>query len=268
MKKDQLLSILQKLKERLDSDVRQAYYRDDGTGEERLTSWMKFAKKQLDPFSTEIYEILQDKPSYRVAWSLDGSYHEGHDFDQFKRTPILAYLDSLILDVENDEFDFAENKIHEVMDVKQIPLLRKVFIVHGHDDTAKLGTARLLEKLGFEAIILHEQASKGKTIIEKLEEYTDVGFGIILYTPDDVGETKTKKNDLRPRARQNVVFEHGLLIGKLGRERVFPLVTDNSIELPNDISGVVYMSERNWEIDLAKEIRMLGYEIDINKLIS
>ncbi|MDR6106627.1 putative nucleotide-binding protein [Acinetobacter baylyi] len=145
-------------------------------------------------------------------------------------------------------------------------LLKKAFIVHGHDDATKLKTARFLEKLGFEAIILHEQANGGKTIIEKLEHFTDVGFGIVLYTPDDEGSVKDKKN-YQPRARQNVVFEHGLLIGKLGRNKVFPLVTNHSLELPGDINGMVYLSDTNWELQLAKEIRELGYEIDMNKVV-
>lgn len=87
---------------------------------------------------------------------------------------------------------------------------------------AKIEVARFIEKLGFEAIILSEQANEGKTIIEKIEEYSDVDFGIVLYTPCDVGSEKDT-NDFKPRARQNVVFEHGYLIGKLGREKVHAL---------------------------------------------
>lgn len=81
----------------------------------------------------------------------------------------------------------------------------KVFIVHGHDDLAKEQTARLVEKLGLEAIILHEQASGGDTIIEKIEKYSNVGFGIVLYTPCDLGKSKNQL-DLKNRARQKVVL--------------------------------------------------------------
>ena len=45
----------------------------------------------------------------------------------------------------------------------------KVFVVHGHDGELKEKVARRLEQLGIEAIILSEQANRGKTIIEKLE---------------------------------------------------------------------------------------------------
>jgi len=107
---------------------------------------------------------------------------------------------------------------------------REIFIVHGQDDLAKLEIARFIETIGFKPIILHEQASSGKTIIEKIEEYTNVKFGIVLYTPCDIGAKNDKKPLLKPRARQNVVFEHGFLIGKLGRSNVSALVKE-SVEM-------------------------------------
>ena len=144
----------------------------------------------------------------------------------------------------------------------------KVFIVHGHDDAAKEAVARFVEKIGFEAIILHEQASSGKTIIEKIEEYTNVGFGIVLYTPCDLVASKGEKDHPKPRARQNVVFEHGYLIGKIGRENVCALVKGD-IETPTDISGVVYikMDEGDgWKLAAAKEMKKSGYDVDLNKI--
>ena len=143
----------------------------------------------------------------------------------------------------------------------------EVFIVHGRDDLAKTETARLVEKLGFIAIILHEQASAGKTIIEKIEAHTNVGFAIVLYTPCDIGSLSTEK-DQKPRARQNVVFEHGYLIGKLGRQNVCALVKGD-IETPNDISGVVYIpfdDNGAWRFAVSKEMRSSGYAIDMNKI--
>jgi predicted nucleotide-binding protein len=145
----------------------------------------------------------------------------------------------------------------------------KVFIVHGHDQAAQAKAARFVEKLGLEAIILHEKASSGRTIIEKIEHFSDVGFAIVLYTPDDIGNVKNKADELNGRARQNVVFEHGYLIGKLGRENVAALV-EAPIELPNDISGVIYINIDEgsaWQLQLAKEMKQSGYEIDMNDLI-
>ena len=144
----------------------------------------------------------------------------------------------------------------------------KVFIVHGHDDGAKNEVARFIEKLGFEAKILHEQIDSGATIIEKLEKHTDVGFAIVLYTACDVGGVRSKPEDLKPRARQNVVFEHGLLIGKIGRANVVALVKGD-VEIPNDISGVVYKPMDTggaWKYSIAKEMKSSGYDVDMNKV--
>ena len=144
----------------------------------------------------------------------------------------------------------------------------KVFIVHGHDTAAKAEAARFVENLGFKAIILHEQASSGQTIIEKIEENTNVGFGIVLYTPCDVGAPKGEKDQLKARARQNVIFEHGYLIGKIGRKNVCALVKGD-IETPNDISGVVYikMDEGDgWKFAVAKEMKKSGYDVDLNEI--
>ncbi|MDA2180098.1 nucleotide-binding protein [Bacillus cereus] len=144
---------------------------------------------------------------------------------------------------------------------------KKVFIVHGHDESVKIAVARFLERLDLKPIILHEQASGGTTIIEKIENNTDVGFGIVLYTPCDLGKAKND-NELQIRARQNVVFEHGYLIAKLGRCNVCALVKDN-IEKPNDISGVVYVnydSGTGWHMELFKELKNAGYELDANML--
>ncbi|MHA3103070.1 TIR domain-containing protein [Acinetobacter sp. ANC 3791] len=233
-------------------------------GGERLKSWFRSAQKILRPISAELYDQLENKPIKPMIRTAGTP--KVHYFDIEKRKPVFSFIDSLILDIQNDELELPKAKTETIEHPQQVKLLKKAFIVHGHDNARKLETARFLEKIGFEAIILHEQASNGKTIIEKLEKYTDAGFGIVLYTPDDVGEEVKNKTNLQPRARQNVVFEHGLLIGKLGRDKVFPLVTDHSLELPGDISGMVYMSDHGWEIQLAKEIKALGYEVDFNKL--
>ncbi|MCX7292768.1 nucleotide-binding protein [Janthinobacterium sp.] len=140
---------------------------------------------------------------------------------------------------------------------------RKVFIVHGRDNEAKQEVARYISGLGLEPIILHEQASSGMTIIEKIEHYTnDADFALVLYTPCDLGRGTHENNvAARNRARQNVVFEHGYLMAKLGRENVCALVK-GEIETPNDISGVVYVPLDvfgGWKNEVAKELKACGY---------
>ena len=145
---------------------------------------------------------------------------------------------------------------------------RKVFIVHGHDNEAKQEVARFLEQLRIEPIILHEQASAGMTIIEKIEHYSnDADFALVLYTPCDRGRgALDTKVPPRSRARQNVVFEHGYLMAKFGRENVCALVKGD-IEIPNDASGVVYVdldASGAWRSEVVKELRAAGYSIVFN----
>lgn len=141
---------------------------------------------------------------------------------------------------------------------------RKVFIVHGRDNEAKQEVSRFIENLGLEVIILHEQASSGMTIIEKIEHYSnDADFALVLYTPCDHGRGVHESNvPPKNRARQNVVFEHGYLMAKLGRGNVCALVK-NKIETPNDISGVVYIDldpYGAWKNSVSQELDACGYK--------
>lgn len=141
----------------------------------------------------------------------------------------------------------------------------KIFIVHGHDGELKQAVARIIEKQGIEAIILSEQANKGRTIIEKFEDYSDVGGAICLFTADDYGRAKKDTTD-NTRARQNVVLETGYFMGKLGRDHVV-LLADKGIEMPSDLSGVVYTDTGSWQFALLKELSSMGYKVDLNKLL-
>ena len=142
----------------------------------------------------------------------------------------------------------------------------KVFIVHGHDTNLKLEVARLLENQGIEAIVLHEQVNAGMTIMEKIESYGNtVNAAIILFTPDDDGKAK-KEEVLKSRARQNVVFEAGYFAGLLGRNRTILIISDDNIELPGDLSGIVYNKEF-WQFKVIQELKKIGFDVDANKLM-
>jgi predicted nucleotide-binding protein len=151
-----------------------------------------------------------------------------------------------------------------VLPTRARPLPRKVFIVHGHEDGPREAVARYLEKLGFEAIILHEQASQGRTIIEKIEGHSDVGFAVVLLTPDDIGGAKGEAQ--KNRARQNVILELGYFVGKLTRSRVCALKRGD-IEVPSDFGGVVYVSfdDGGWREALGRELEAAGFDIDWNQ---
>lgn len=136
---------------------------------------------------------------------------------------------------------------------------KRIFIVHGHDNEPKEAVARFLTALGYEPVILHEMANRGRTIIQKFrEEASDVGFAVVLMTPDD----ETPSGDLR--ARQNVILELGFFLGQLGPERVAAIVK-GKLETPSDFDGVVYTPyDAGWKMALAKELNAAGYNFDWN----
>ena len=142
--------------------------------------------------------------------------------------------------------------------------------MHGHNNEQKKSVSRFIEKLGLQAIVLHEQANVGKTIIEKFEKYSKVGYAIVLLTADDKGGLKSdgvEKYNLR--ARQNVIFELGYFIGLLGREKVCALY-ENEVEIPSDYAGILFVKidqNSNWKMELLRELKAAGYKIDINKIL-
>jgi len=145
-----------------------------------------------------------------------------------------------------------------------------IFIVHGHDEAAKTNVARFIEKLGLKAIILHEQPNKGQTIIEKFESNAaNVGFAVVLLTPDDIAAPRENPDQTASRARQNVVLELGYFCGALGRSNVCVLYRGD-VEIPSDYIGVVYtpLDEGDgWHLKLAKEMKEAGLTIDLNDAI-
>jgi predicted nucleotide-binding protein len=148
-----------------------------------------------------------------------------------------------------------------------VPHAQKIFVVHVHDEGARQTIARFIERIGFEAIILSEQPNQGRTIIEKIEAHDDVGFAVVLLTPDDLGGKAAES--LRPRARQNVLLELGYFIAKLGRARVCTLAKGD-LEIPTDFAGVVWEpldAGCAWKTALARELKAAGYLIDWNKVM-
>lgn len=211
--------------------------------------------------------ILIDKMAEDTDWAIQFTHHYF-----YSSTKIVSGLHSIATQVL---MPFARDfKAYVMARTPAQPMphpvghARKIFIVHGHDEAAREGLARFCENIGFEAIILHEQASRGMTVAEKLREYGDVGFAVVLLTPDDVGRA-VKETDLRPRARQNVLLELGYFVGRLGADRVCALMR-GAVEIPSDYVGVVYTEFDQagaWKNKLGLELQAAGFEIDWNKVM-
>jgi len=149
---------------------------------------------------------------------------------------------------------------------------RRVFIVYGHDLQAREQLELLLRRLRLEPIVLQNIPGGGDTIIEKLEALTAADYACVLVTPDDEGRKRAETSDLRPRARQNVVLELGMVLSRLGRSRVAVLVKGNDIERPSDIDGLLYIPFSD-HIDeaknsLAANLKKAGFAIEVDDLLS
>lgn len=164
-----------------------------------------------------------------------------------------------------------QQQVKDILDGKVITGGRKVFVVYGHDEIARTQLEAMLRRWDLDPIILDQQASGGQTIIEKLEEYSaDVGYAIVLATPDDEGKAVNEES-YKFRVRQNVVLELGMFLAKLGRNKVAILLKeDKNFEKPSDIQGLIYIPFQNKvdevAINLIRELSRQGINIDSGRI--
>lgn len=195
----------------------------------------------------------------------------GYSLSEFLRAKetIIKSLKLALELTKNDKFsELRKLKSKSDSDV----LSNKVFIVHGHDQLLKTELENFLNEIGLDPVVLHRQSDEGKTIIEKFEKHSDVGYAFILLTPDEVAYTadqesiKDEKRTKEKRARPNVIFEFGYFIGKLGRSRVC-CIHKGDIDIPSDLSGFVYKKiTSNIEDEgysIIKELKTAGYNLQI-----
>jgi len=239
-------------------------------------------QKLLEEGETIESDVFLDRWAKKVRRFLEtaldpvaaATFYHTPEFDPWDEHAIrLGHLGGLI--AKSQEPQVASSEAEEDPADLQAPghpaESREVFLVHGHDNEAKEMVARFLERVTLQPIILHEQASGGRTIIEKFEKYSKgVAFAVVLLTPDDEGRSWTPDDaELQPRARQNVILELGYFMGRLGRTRVCALYK-GGVELPSDYQGVLYVEldpAGGWKVTLANELVQAGLRIDVKKAL-
>jgi predicted nucleotide-binding protein len=154
---------------------------------------------------------------------------------------------------------------------------KEIFISHGKDQKSLDELKEMLTEFGLKPVVLSEQPSGGKTIVEKLEEYSNVGYAFVILTPDDLGgflelgskwsrpaRLKRFISSAHPRPRQNVVLEFGYFVGKLGRSKVTCLLK-KPVEQPSDMQGIVYIpfndSIKEIRAKIWNELEIAGYKL-------
>ena len=205
--------------------------------------------------SGELFECLDQ----RDPWGDEGDH-------------CVALLESMIYEVENMWSDGEHTDDLAVEDVGQEPALSsklnhhtdsgKVFLVHGHDREVRETVARFLENKGLKVVILDEEPSQGRTIIEKFEDHSSVGYAVVLMTPDDVAGCR-EGSAVAHRARQNVVFELGFFVGVLKRHRVC-VIAKGDLEIPSDYWGVERIpwdEAGGWQGKLLRELKAAKLDI-------
>lgn len=242
---------------------------------EQLISSLKLSKETHD-----YWEIVTKVALENIFGAKSSHIKDVIDVGKYGAFPVNIDWEKKL----SDDFNKQLNKLHALVEVKRmefdlnienehsdknIAYNDKIFIVHGHDNLPKVEVAKLLQVFKLNEIILHEMPNVGKTIIEKFEKNSEVGFAIIILSSDDIGRSKKEDDSkLKNRARQNVIFELGFFIGKLGRQRVCVLYHEG-VEKPSDFDGMMYVlydEAGAWRYKLAKELKEAGYNIDMNRI--
>lgn len=236
-----------------------------------MMSWFqepKFEASTIFTASMADLEQVEDVDSSGNIWLT---------IQQQARRSVVARVRSYCYEVASNAYILAKSRLKLVEFEDELAAVSEpaardesldegVFVVHGKDETLKDRVSHLLSDLGIQPVILHQLPNSGQTIIEKLEAASiGVSFAIVLLTPDDVGRLASESSESEAsRARQNVIFELGYYIGKLGRSRVCALYKPD-IDLPTDYDGVVYVpvdEGLEWRVLLLRELESAGFEID------
>jgi len=144
----------------------------------------------------------------------------------------------------------------------------KIIVVHGQDNEMKTDVTQTLQKLDLEPIIIHEKPSSEQNIIEKISDYAHVSFAVVLVSPDDQASPKETPDETKYRAKQNVIFELGYFLGRLGKQNVIAIYRKKKdFEIPNNYTGVLWIEYKTgWYFELIKELKACNFDVDANKL--
>lgn len=277
---------IKKGNELLEINVPVATYNDPYMGyQRRPVDSMEYDETAQNDFIARFNRWHErNKEIYRSSFAVPNSIY----FHEYESQIYYHFINDDIIKIYKDNISRLINQMQS--DIERIDLIhcnipeqnnaklpqskidernkKRVFVVHGHDTNVRNEVELFVRSIGYEPIILCKRADKGDTIIEKIErEAKDICFAIVIYTSCDLGKDKNA-NDLRPRARQNVVFEHGFMCAHLGRERVCALL-EAGVEQPGDLQGVIYKpldTTGAWKYQIADEMKAVGLDVDKNKI--
>jgi len=226
-------------------------------------------------WKTRTYNLVRklaadDSIAHRLAEEGLEIKTAGVGTENFERakTNLMQALEFVLSSIENDTY----GELRAISNANSPSISNRVFVVHGHDSGLKTDIERFLREIGLEPIVLHRQPDEGNTLIEKFEKHSDVGYAFILLTPDEIAYTVDQQDiddatrNKEFRARQNVIFEFGYFVGRLGRNRVCCLHKGDTV-IPSDISGLVYkqvdQSIDSQAYSIIRELKAAGYAVTV-----
>ena len=130
----------------------------------------------------------------------------------------------------------------------------KIFLVYANDLGMKDELSTFLSRVEISPIVLKESAASSISLMDELEKYDDVQYGIVMLNPDASGIS------------ESTIYELGLIVGKLGRNRVCGLVK-NQIDILANYSGMSYVPvdpAGAWKFLLIKQLKDAGFDVDAN----
>ena len=242
-----------------------AYYYDEVQVENALSKLKKWQQVIQDILKMQ-YQSDKHENYIRFAKTIE-QVKKG--FDYKKELPKEYSNGITVLNGILESINLLSDEDIHVDDEKILyDVSKNIFIVHGHDEARRVAVEAFVRSINYNPIVLFKEPSVGQTIIEKIESNAEnICFAIVIYTSCDLGKAK-ESSDLTPRARQNVVFEHGYMCAHLGRKKVVALL-ENGVEQPGDLEGVIYVKLDDaglWQIKVAHEMKAAGLIVDLNNI--
>lgn len=196
---------------------------------------------------------LNNKDSQMLADELRDEMRKKVRKLEYFRSTLEDYEDSSVLEKDGSESD-----------------MKKIFIVHGRNESRKFEVSNFIEGVtGSRPTILANVASKGDNLLDKLTRYVDdSNFAVVIMSGDDFGYLASESDDRKKlRARQNVVFELGFCVAKLGKKNV-AVLHEEGVDIPSDFNGVIYISlSQDWKMELVRELKAAGVDASLDRVI-
>jgi len=238
---------------------------NSGVNEPEFKSWKddaeKYLKKIYGETSSEAaaFENIEYYKYYLTFDLFNGGWRENilKEKDTFQKgiKTAVFYLKSYEADDHVVDFEKKEQKAKNKSSDKAAAAPeakkasnKKIFFVHGRNDGVKTQVADFLLKTGIKPVNINKNIGKDQPLMEKMAKHSDVKASIVLFSS---------------AAGQNVIFEAGYFIGKLGMEHTVILL-EEGVETPSELNGCAFYEidqKGKWRLEIANKLKSMNFDI-------